>query len=77
MWKFGDSMIILHKICQTPMNCLYKSLLASVTARGTFVNSFPSPEKFLFGTDKIESIVWQDPAPRQRIDDCYVSHIPR
>ena len=34
-------MIDLHKICQTPTNCQCKWLLARLTARETFVNSFP------------------------------------
>ena len=54
-----------------------KFLLAFVTVWDTFVNSFPSPEKFLFGTDKSESIEWQDLAPRQRIGDCSEIHLPR
>ena len=54
--KFGDSMIIFHRICQIPMNCQCIWLSAFPTARETFVNSFPSPEKFLLCTDKIESI---------------------
>ena len=41
-------MLILHKICQIPMNCPYESLLASATALETFVNSCPSPAKFWF-----------------------------
>ena len=59
------------------MYCQNKQPLASVTARETLVNSFPSPEKFLLCTDKIESFGWQNPAPRQRIDDCSVIHLPR
>ena len=58
--KFDDSMVSLHRICQIPMNCQCKWLSAVLTARDTFVNSFPSPEKFLFYTDKIDSIEWQD-----------------
>ena len=77
MSKFDDSMIDLHRIYKNPMNCLYKYLLASVTARETFVNSFPSPVKSLFCTDKIESIEWQDLVPRQRTGDCSVIHHPR
>ena len=38
-WMFDDSMKTLHRICQIPMNCQYKSLLASVTALGTFADS--------------------------------------
>ena len=74
--KFGDSTIIIHKVCQIVMNCQCKLLLAFVTVRETFVNSSPSPEKFLFGTDKTESIKWQDLAPRQRIGDCSEIHLP-
>ena len=51
------------------MNCLCKWLLAC--APRTIVNSFPSPEKFLFCTEKVESIEWQDLVPRLRIGDCY------
>ena len=36
-----------------------------------FVNSFPSPEKFLFCAEKIESIEWQDLVPLLRIGDCF------
>ena len=32
---------------------------------------FPSHEKFLFSTDKIESIEWLDLEPRLRIGDCF------
>ena len=74
--KFGDSTTILHKICQIPMNCQNKRLLAFVTVRETFVNSFPFPEKFLFCTDKTESIEWQDLTPRQRIGDCSETQLP-
>ena len=74
--KFGDSTIILHRICQIPMNCQCKLLLVFVTVRETFVNSSPSPEKFLFGTEKTESREWQDLAPRQRIGDCSEIHLP-
>ena len=59
------------------MNCLYKQLLAFLTARGTFVNFFPSPEKSLFCKDRIESIEWQDLVPRQRTGDCFENHLPR
>ena len=74
---YDDSMLILHKNCQIPMNCQRKSLLASVTALETFVNSSPSPEKFSFRTDKIGSIEWQGFAPRQRIGDCSGIHFLR
>ena len=37
----------------------------------TFVNSFPSHEKFLVYTDKIVSIQWLNPVPRQQICDCF------
>ena len=36
--------------------------------------SFPSPEKFSFCTDEIESIEWLDLVPRQRTGDCSVIH---
>ena len=52
-----------------------KSLSAFLTARESFVNSFPFPEKFLFDTDKIESIEWQDLVPRLRIGRCFEIHI--
>ena len=74
--KFGDSMINLHKICQISTYRLCKLLFAFLTARETFVNSFPSPEKSLFCTDKIESIEWQDLVPRLRIGDCCEIHLP-
>ena len=69
--KFDDSTIIpiLHRMYQISMNCQCKWLLVS-----TSVNSCPSPEKFLFCTDKLESIGWQDLAPRQRTGDCSVIH---
>ena len=54
--KFEDSMIDLHTICQIPTSCECKWLSAFLTARETFVNSFPSSEKFYFCTDRIESI---------------------
>ena len=40
------------------------------------MNSFPFLDKFLFYTDKIESIEWQDLVPRQRTGDCSVIHVP-
>ena len=61
-----DSMIILQRICRIPMNCQCEWLSASLTARETFFESCPSPEKFLFCTDKIESIEEQDLEQRQR-----------
>ena len=45
------------------------------SARGTFINSFPSPEKFLFGTDKVVSIQLPSLVPRQRNDDRFEIHI--
>ena len=41
-----------------------------------FNKLFPSHMKSLFCTDKIESIEWQDLAPRQRTGDCLRMHIP-
>ena len=38
---------------------------------------FPSLVRFLFYSDRIDSIEWQDPAPRQRAGDCLWIHIPR
>ena len=40
-----------------------------------FNKLFPSRVRILFCTDKIESIEWQDLAPRQRTDDCFEIHI--
>ena len=51
-------------------------LSAFKTARETSLSSFPSREKFVFYTDKIESIEWQDLVPRQHIDDCFEIHLP-
>ena len=62
---------------RTALETVRISLLAPAMDQGTFVNSFPSPEKFVFCTDEIESIVYQNFAPRQRIDDCFVLHPPR
>ena len=76
MSKYGDSMMNLRRICQIPTSCLCKCLSASQTARETFVSSFPSHEKFVFHTDKIESLEWQDLVPRQHIDDCFEIHLP-
>ena len=64
MLKFDDSMMDLHMILQMTLNCLCQQLLASVTARETFLNSFPSPEKFLFCTDTTGSTEWQGRVPR-------------
>ena len=36
-----------------------------------------SPVKFLFCTDKIDSIEWQDLVPRLHIGDCFEIHLPR
>ena len=77
MSKFDDSMIELDKIRQIPMNYQCKLFSAFLTAHETFSNSFPSFEKFLFCTDKIESIEWLDLAPRLRIGDCSEIQPPR
>ena len=45
VYKCGDSMINLHKLCQIPMKCQKRLLLSFMTARETFVNFFPYPEK--------------------------------
>ena len=66
-----DESLLLHCTRQC------KRLSAFPTAREAFVNSFPSPEKFLFCTDKIEPIEWQDLVPRLRIGDCFEIHLPR
>ena len=70
------SMIILHRICQIPMNCAYKQLLASATVLETFTNSSPFPVKFWFYTVKIVSTEWRDLAQRQRVCDCSGIHHP-
>ena len=75
VWKFDDSMIILHRICETPMICQCERLSSFPTARETFVHSFPIPEKFWFCTDNIASIELPHLVPRQRIDDCFKIHI--
>ena len=77
MLKFDDSMIDVHKIFQIPMDCPNELLSAFPTARGTFVNSFPSLVKSLFCRDWIESIEWQDLEQRQRRSDCFEIHHPR
>ena len=46
-----------------------------LSARETFLNSFPSIEKFSFCTDRIESIEWQDLVPRLRVGDCFEIHL--
>ena len=74
--KFDNSMINLHKMCKIPMNCQCKWLSAFLTARGTFVNCFPSPVKSLFCTDRTEPTEWQDLEQRQRIGDCLLIRIP-
>ena len=73
--RFADSRKDFHKMFQTPMNCQFQFFFA--TARGTFVNSFPSPVKSLFCTDRIESTKWQDLEQRQRTGDCFEIHILR
>ena len=76
MLKYDDSMVDLHKICQIPMTCQY-NFFGFTDGSRIFPNSFPSPEKFSFCTDKIESIEWQDLVPRQRIGECFDIHLPR
>ena len=44
------------------------------TARETFVNSFPSPEKFVFHTGTTESIEWLKLVSRLRIGGCFEVH---
>ena len=75
MWKFGDSMINLHRISNSN-GLSEKFFLASLTARETFVNSFPSPENFCSCADKIVSIEWRDLVPRQCTGDCFEIHLP-
>ena len=52
---FGDSTLILHRICQIPVNCQCEWLLVSSSAPRFFA-FFLFPVKFLFYTDKTESI---------------------
>ena len=47
------------------------------TARETFVNSFPSPEKFQFYTDMMVSIERLHLVQRQRTGDCSEIHVLR
>ena len=75
--KYDDSMLDLHKVCQSPTNCQCKCLFAFQTARETFVNSFPSLEKFLFYTGTTVSIEWLNLIPRLTIDVCIEIHIFR
>ena len=70
-------MISLHRICEIPTTCQCKWLLAFPTARRIFVDSFPSPEKFAFRTDKIESIEWLNLVPWLSVGDCFESHLLR
>ena len=74
---FDESMIDLHRICQIPKNCQCKWLSAFQTARETFVNSFPSPEKCLFCTGTTVFFEWLNLLPRQSIDDFVEIHILR
>ena len=54
-----------------------KWLLAFLTDRETFVNTFPSPEKFWFYRGVIVSIEWLNLVPRLRVGDCFEIHLPR
>ena len=49
--------------------------LAFPTARGIFVDSFPSPEKFAFCTNQIASIEWLNLVPLLSIGDCFESPV--
>ena len=69
---YNDSLINLNKMSQIPK----KRLSAFPTTRETFVNSFPSREKFSFCTDKIVSMEWRDLVPRLRIGDCFEIRLP-
>ena len=46
------------------------------TARETFINSLPFPEKFSFYKDQIVSTEWLDSVPHLRIGDCFEIHLP-
>ena len=46
--SFDDSMVIIHMICQIPVNCQCEYFLASVTVRETYVNSFRFLRSFCF-----------------------------
>ena len=74
--KCGDFMIKLHMLSQIPSSCLCVQLSVCATAPRILINLFPSHVKILFCTDKIESIEWQDLAPRQRTGDRLWIHIP-
>ena len=74
--KCGDSMTNLHMLSQIPSSCLYVQLSVLATAPIILINFFTSPVRILFCTDRIESIVWQDLAPRQRPGDCLWIHLP-
>ena len=69
-------MIDLHRISQIPTNCQCKWLSAFPKARESFLSSFPSPEKFLCCTDKIETVKWLNLVPRVRLGDCFEIHHP-
>ena len=74
---YNDSRINHHRLCQNQANCKCEWLWVSTSARETFLNSSPSPEKFSFCTDKIESIEWQDLEKRQRTGDQPVVKSPK
>ena len=76
VWKHDDSWISLHWLCQFLKNCQCERLSTFPTAHEVFLNSIPSPGKFWFCIEKIESIEWQDFAPRPRVGDCFVVHLP-
>ena len=51
------------------------SMMAFPTARESFVNSFPSPEKFWFYKGMIVSVEWLNLVPQLRIGDCFEIHL--
>ena len=74
--KCGDFMTKPHMLSQIPSSCPYAQPLVLATVPRIKINFFPCHVQTLYSKDKIESVEWQDLAPRQRTGDCLQIHVP-
>ena len=75
MSKCGDFMTGPHMLSQIPSSCPYTQLLVLATVPRIKISFFPCHVQTLYYKDKIESVEWQDLAPRQRTGDCLQIHV--
>ena len=74
VWMYNDSMISFHRFTKFQRIVCVNDFRLFRRLEKLSKTPSPSPEKFLFGTDKTDSIEWLNLVPRLRIGDCSEIH---